>query len=48
VDQGFQTVDIHDISVEAGRIYNLQAKLSVATQSTSVDVAANALEQNSA
>ncbi len=40
---GFQTVDIHDINVEAGRIFNLQAKLSVASQATSVNVNANAI-----
>ncbi len=40
-EAGFQTVDIHDINVDAGRIFNLQAKLGVASQATSVNVAAN-------
>ncbi len=39
---GFQTEEIKDISVEAGRIFNLQAKLSVASQATQVQVEANA------
>ncbi|MGI9070847.1 MAG: carboxypeptidase-like regulatory domain-containing protein [Bryobacteraceae bacterium] len=39
--QGFQTQEIHDINVEAGRIFNLQAKLSVAAQATTVEVAAS-------
>jgi hypothetical protein len=39
--QGFQTQEIRDINVEAGRMFNLQAKLSVATQATTVEVAAS-------
>ena len=39
--QGFQTQAIQDINVEAGRIFNLQAKLAVATQATTVEVAAS-------
>ncbi len=38
---GFQTEDIKDINVEAGKIFNLQAKLSVASQATAVEVSAN-------
>lgn len=40
---GFQNLEIKDISVEAGRIFNLQAKLSVASQATSVQVEASAI-----
>ena len=38
---GFQTEDIKDINVEAGKIFNLQPKLSVASQATAVEVSAN-------
>jgi hypothetical protein len=41
--QGFQTQDIRDINVDAGRIFNLQAKLSVAAQATTVEVAASSI-----
>lgn len=41
---GFQTEEIKDINVEAGKIFNLQAKLSVATQATAVEVSANTVE----
>src|ERR1700727_221240 len=33
---GFQTEEIKDISVEAGRVFNLQAKPSVSSQATQV------------
>ena len=39
---GFQSEEIKDISVEAGKVFNLQAKLSVASQATQVEVEANA------
>lgn len=39
---GFQTQQIKDVSVEAGKVFNLQAKLSVSTQATEVQVEANA------
>ena len=38
---GFQMQEIKDINVEAGKIFNLQTKLAVATQSTAVEVSAN-------
>lgn len=38
---GFQTQEINDIRVEVGKIFNLQAKLSVAAQATTLEVAAN-------
>jgi Carboxypeptidase regulatory-like domain len=41
---GFQTETIKDISVEAGKIYNADAKLSVSSQATEVQVEANAAE----
>lgn len=37
---GFQSQDITDINIEAGKIFNLQAKLAVASQATSVEVSA--------
>lgn len=37
---GFQTETVKDINIEAGKIFNLQAKLSVATQATAVEVSA--------
>ncbi len=40
-EPGFQVVDIQNINVEAGRIFNLQAKLGLVSQATSVDVEAN-------
>ena len=40
---GFQNLEIKDINVEAGRVFNLQAKLSVASQATSVQVEASAI-----
>ncbi len=42
-ESGFQTEEIKDINVEAGKIFNLQAKLSVATQATAIEVSANAV-----
>ncbi len=39
-DAGFQTEQINDINVEAGKIFNLQAKLSVAAQAMAVEVSA--------
>lgn len=39
-EPGFQTEEIKDINVEAGRIFNLQAKLSMARQATAVEVSA--------
>lgn len=41
---GFQTETIKDINVEAGKIFNVDAKLSVSTQATEVLVEANAAE----
>ena len=41
--QGFQSEEVHDINVEAGKIFNLQPKLSVATQATAVEVAASTI-----
>jgi hypothetical protein len=41
---GFQTETIKDISVEAGKIFNVDAKLSVSSQATEVQVEANATE----
>ena len=38
---GFQTQQIKDINVEAGKIFNLQATLSVSTQATAVEVSAS-------
>ena len=38
---GFQTLDIRDIAVEAGRTFDIQAKLSVASQASTVEVAAS-------
>ena len=38
---GFQTEEIKDINVEAGKIFNLQAKLAVASQATAVEVSAS-------
>ncbi len=40
---GFQTEEIKDINVDAGKIFNLQAKLAVASQATAVEVSANAV-----
>jgi hypothetical protein len=40
---GFQSLEIQNINVEAGRVFNLQAKLSVASQATSVQVEASAI-----
>ncbi|MBV9940245.1 MAG: TonB-dependent receptor [Acidobacteriaceae bacterium] len=40
---GFQNLEIKDVNVEAGRIFNLQAKLSVASQATTVEVEASAI-----
>jgi hypothetical protein len=37
---GFETQEIKDIHVEAGKIFNLQANLGVATQATAVEVSA--------
>ncbi len=46
---GFQPQEINDISVESGRTFNVQAKLAVANQATSVQVEAStvALETTS-
>ncbi len=41
--EGFRTEHINDINVEAGRIFNLQAKLSVATQAMAVEVSATSV-----
>jgi hypothetical protein len=41
---GFQTQEVKDISVEAGKIFNVQAKLSVASQATEVQVEATAAQ----
>jgi outer membrane receptor protein involved in Fe transport len=40
---GFQTTEITGVKVEAGKIYTLPVKLSVAQQATTVEVAADAL-----
>jgi outer membrane receptor protein involved in Fe transport len=40
---GFQTVDVNNIFVRAGRIYTLPFKLNVAQQATNIAVTANAL-----
>lgn len=40
---GFQTQEINDIAVEAGKIFNLKATLGVATQATTVEVAASSV-----
>jgi hypothetical protein len=42
VHPGFQTESIKNIAVEAGKIFDLRAKLSVASQATEVQVEANA------
>src|SRR5689334_14880011 len=42
-ESGFETVTVNAINVEAGRIYNLPMKLNVASQATTVEVAANAI-----
>ncbi|MGA7409240.1 MAG: carboxypeptidase-like regulatory domain-containing protein, partial [Bryobacteraceae bacterium] len=41
---GFQTQTIKDINIEAGKIFNVDAKLSVSSQATEVSVEANAAE----
>ncbi|MCU1293480.1 MAG: TonB-dependent receptor plug [Bryobacterales bacterium] len=41
--QGFQSLEVKDIGVEAGKTFNLQPKLSVSTQATAVEVSANAV-----
>ena len=41
---GFQTQTTKDINVEAGKIFNVDAKLSVSSQATEVQVEANAAE----
>jgi Carboxypeptidase regulatory-like domain len=41
---GFQTETVNNINIEAGKIFNLQAKLSVSSQATEVQVEANAAE----
>jgi hypothetical protein len=40
---GFQNLEIKDINVEAGRVFNLEAKLSVSSQATTVQVEASAV-----
>jgi hypothetical protein len=40
---GFQSQQVNNIQVEAGRIYNLRATLGVASQATTVEVAASAI-----
>jgi hypothetical protein len=40
---GFQTQEIRDIAVQAGKIFNLKATLGVATQATTVEVAASSV-----
>jgi hypothetical protein len=40
---GFQTQNINDIAVEAGKVFNLKATLGVATQATTVEVAASSV-----
>ncbi len=41
--EGFETEEIHEINVEAGRIFNLKATLSVASQTAKVEVSASAI-----
>ena len=41
---GFQSVDVHDINVEAGKVYDLPVHLQVASQATTVEVAASAIQ----
>ncbi len=41
---GFQTVDVHDINVEAGKIYDFPVRLPVSSQATTVEVAANTVQ----
>ncbi len=43
-ESGFQTVDVHDINVEAGKIYDFPVKLPVSSQATTVEVAANTVQ----
>jgi hypothetical protein len=38
---GFQTEDVKDINVEAGKVFNLEAKLAVSSQATEVQVEAS-------
>ncbi len=40
---GFETINVNDISVSAGKTYTLPVKVGVAQQSTSIDVAADAI-----
>jgi hypothetical protein len=40
---GFQTQEIKDIAVEAGKIFNLKATLGIASQATTVEVAASSV-----
>ncbi|HEY3938759.1 MAG TPA: carboxypeptidase regulatory-like domain-containing protein [Bryobacteraceae bacterium] len=40
---GFQTQQVNDINVEAGKVFNLRPVLGVASQATTVEVAANAV-----
>ena len=42
-DSGFQTLEIKNINVEVGKTFNVAAKLSVASQATSVQVEASAV-----
>ena len=40
---GFQTQDVKDIQVEAGKIFNLKVTLAVASSATQVEVSANSI-----
>jgi hypothetical protein len=41
---GFQTVGVREINVEAGKIYDIPVKMPVASQATTVEVAASAVQ----
>lgn len=43
IQAGFQTQDVKDIQVEAGKIFNLKVTLAVASSATQVEVSANAI-----
>lgn len=47
IQAGFQTQDVKDIQVEAGKIFNLKVTLAVASSATQVEVSANAIETSS-
>lgn len=40
---GFETINVNEVSVSAGKTYTLPVKVGVAQQSTSIDVAADAI-----